>query len=316
MTKTGTSCRAHASGRRRAGRTAGRTVGRRMAAALGVAVIVPALLAGCALFAGAEPVATPTRTKHATPTPTKTPGGTATGAVGSATVTPSAPPVPAATMTPVPQGTVVAEGDVASPKGSIHFHYRMVANGDNTYTAEYSKFTSTVPVPVSVTLIDIAPDVGDGLTYHGVGDHQLGGPTTAQAPSSTSLLGNVGQPSYLGTLVTYSSAPSADGTPVELGPDKVLAVNSIHWSVPVRPSNVHPVDSGARAGAGGAVTATTAAGAPKRYAVAQGDNPSDVAARFQIPVEYVLWLNPDLPGDGGNQFLYAGTTLNLDPDSL
>jgi hypothetical protein len=97
---------------------------------------------------------------------------------------------------------VVAEGDVASPKGSIHFHYRMVSNGDNTYSAQYSDFTSTVPVPVSVTLIDVPPNVGDGLTYHGVGDHQLGGPTTTAAPTSAASLGSEGQPSYLGTLVT------------------------------------------------------------------------------------------------------------------
>lgn len=302
--------------RRHAGATISSTAGRRFAAALGIVAVVPALLAGCALFAGdGKPVAA-AHTRHATPKATPTPtAGSATGALGSATPSPSAPPVPPATLTPVPQGTVVAEGDVASPKGSIHFHYRMVANGNNTYTAEYTGFTSTVPVPVSVTLLEIPPRVGDGMTYHGVGDHPLGGPTTAGLTSTTTL-GEVGQPSYLGTLVTYSSAPSADGVPVELGPDKVLSVDSVHWSVPVRASNVHPVDGGARQGASGALAATTASGAPKRYTVAPGDTPTDVAARFGIPVEYLLWLNPDLPGDGGNQFLYASTTLNLDPDSL
>jgi hypothetical protein len=214
----------------------------------------------------------------------------------------------------VPQGTVVAEGNVASPLGSIHFHYRMVANGDNTYSAQYSGFTSTVPVPVSATLIDIPPKVGDGLTYHGVGDHLLGGPTTA-AQSSTALISD-GQPSYLTTLVTYSSAASFDGVPQELGPNKVLAVNTIRWSIPVRQSNVHPVDGGARPSAAGSVTETTASGAPKSYEVAQGDTTTAVADRFGIPVEWLLWLNPDLPGDGGNQFLYASTKLNLDPDSL
>ena len=120
-------------------------------------------------------------------------------------------PVPAATLTPVAQGTVVAEGNVSSPFGSIHFHYRMVANGDNTYSAQYTNFTSTVPVPVSITLIDIPPRVGDGLTYHGVGDHLMGGPTSA-ALSGTAVIGD-GQPSYLTTLVTYSSAASFDETP-------------------------------------------------------------------------------------------------------
>jgi hypothetical protein len=219
-------------------------------------------------------------------------------------------------LTPIAPGTVVAEGNVASPKGSIHFHYRVVADGDNTYSAQYSGFTSTLPVPVAVTLIGIPPKVGDGLTYHGVGDHQFGGPTTAAAPASSASLGNTGQPAYLGTLVTYSAAASSDSVPIEIGPDKVLAVNPVHWSVPVRQSNVHPVDGGAQSYAKGSVTATTASGAPKRYLVAAGDITDVVARRFGISVEDLIWLNANLQVFGDQQYLYESTTLNLDPDSL
>ncbi|HEV7847763.1 MAG TPA: LysM peptidoglycan-binding domain-containing protein [Mycetocola sp.] len=291
---------------------------RRLVTAVGVAVTVVTVVTGCALFgAGGRPLPAPTRTRHATPTASPTPSAVNPGvAIDSASPTPVSTPIPSPTVTPIARGTVVAEGDVASPKGSIHFHFRMIAAGDNTYSAEYSRFTSTVPVPVSVTLIDIPPKVGDGLTYHGVGDHLLGGPTTTSAPTSSASLGDVGQPSYLGTLVTYSSATSADGVPVELGPGKVLAVNTVRWSVPVRQSNVHPVDSGARLYANGTVIATTASGAPKRYVVASGDTTAIVAQRFGIHVEDLIWLNPGLPGSGGNQYLYASTTLNLDPDSL
>ena len=273
-------------------------------------------LSGCALFGGGDAQgAKPTRTATAKPTATAAPAadGRSTG-----TATPSAsptPPPPPPTLTPVPQGTVVAEGDVASPKGSIHYHYRVVANGDNTYTAEYTRFTSTVPVPVSATFLEIPPEVGDGLTYHGVGDHRLGGPTTSAA-SSSGTLGSESQPSYLAALVTYSSAPSATGVPVELGPDKVLAVNTVRWSVPVRQSNVHPVDHGAIANAGGTVTATTAAGAPKRYKVAAGDTTDAVAQRFGITVQDLVWLNAGNGTLGSGQTLYATTTLNLDPDAL
>lgn len=232
-----------------------------------------------------------------------------------ATPEPAATPVPAPTLTPVPAGTAVAQGDVASPKGSIHYHYRVVANGDNTYSVQYSGFTSTVPVPVSATLIDIAPKVGDGLTWHGVGDHQLGGPTSA-ATATTASLGSVGQPKYLTALVTYSSVASGDGVPIELGPNKVLAVNALHWSIPVRQSNVPPADGGARSYAAGAVTAKTASGAPKSYRVAAGDVTSVVAARFGISVEDLIWLNKNLEVFGSQQYLYEDTTLNLDPDSL
>jgi hypothetical protein len=296
------------------------------AAAIAVAVVVTAMLAGC--FPVAKHVAAHVTRPHSADAPA--PSG-ASSATGSPSAVPTAPdpavshaatpgPVsvtaPAPTLTSIPRGTVVAEGDVASPKGSIHFHYQMVADGDNTYSAQYSGFTSTLPVPVSVTLIQIPPKVGDGLTYHGVGDHQLGGPTTTTALTSSASLGDVGQPAYLGTLVTYSSAASADGVPVEIGPNKVLAVNTVHWSIPERQSNVHPVDGGARVYASGTVTATTPSGSPRRYRVAAGDITAVVAQRFGISVQDLIWLNANLQVFGDQQYLYSGTTLNLDPDSL
>lgn len=201
-----------------------------------------------------------------------------------------------------------------SPLGSIHFHYRMVSTGDNMYAAEYSDFTSTVPVPVSVTLIDIPPSVGDGLTYHGVGDHPLGGPTTAPPAPTSAWLGT--NPSYLGSLVTYSSAPSADGVPQELGPDKILSVNSIQWSVPARQTNVHPVDSGPAPNAQGRVSETTPSGAPASYVVARGDTTQRIADRFGIPVEYLLWLNPSRRAFDSDGRPYEQATLNLDPEAL
>ncbi|HEY0249079.1 MAG TPA: LysM domain-containing protein [Gryllotalpicola sp.] len=308
----------------------GHRAGERALAAIGIAVMVTTALAGCFSAAGSAPAkAKPSHSSAAavptapaadasTPAaPPTTPAAAPDPAVSHlATPEPGGTPAPSPTLVPVPAGTVVAQGDVVSPKGSIRFRYRMVANGDNTYSAQYSGFTSTVPVPVSATLLELAPRVGDGLTYHGVGDHQLGGPTTAAAPASSASLGSVGQPSYLSTLVTYSSAPSADGVPIELGPNKVLAVDTVHWSVPVRQTNVHPVDGGTRSYASGKVTATTAGGAPRKYLVAPGDITAVVAARFGISIEDLIWLNANLQVFGTQQYLYEGTTLNLDPDSL
>jgi LysM repeat protein len=171
-------------------------------------------------------------------------------------------------------------------------------------------------VPISVTLLDVAPRVGDGLTYHGVGDHQLGGPSTTALAASSVILNSAGPPSYLGTLVTYSSASSGAGIPVELGPNKVLAVNTVQWAIPLRQTNVHPVDGGARTYASGTVTAKTSAGAPKRYLIAPGDVTAVVAQRFGISVEDLIWLNANLQVFGAQQYLYEGTTLNLDPNSL
>lgn len=285
----------------------------RTAAAAGMLVALAVLLSGCALFAGATPPKAIAHTRHTTPKPTHSAPPTPTA---TPTPTPTAPPAPPPTLASLPAGTVVAESNVASPKGSIHFHYRIVANGDNTYSAQYSNFTSTVPVPISVTLIDVAPQVGDGLTWHGVGDHSLGGPTTGAAAPSSVPLGTVGNPSYLGTLLTYSSAPSADGVPVELGPGKILAVNSVRWSIPDRETNVHPVDGGSRVGAIGRVPETTASGAPATYIVAAGDTFDAVAARFGISTTALLWLNPSRRSFDGSLNLFEGTSINLDPQVL
>lgn len=293
-----------------------------------VALVLTLALGGCSLLGDSSvPVPTTTRSPHASPTASPRAGsGSGSGGEITASATPvplvpkpEATPSPAPTLTQIAAGTTVAEGDVASPKGSIHYHYRIVADGDGTFSTQFSGFTSTLPVPVSATLIGVAPKVGDGLTDHGVGDHQLGGPTSGAAAASTAPLDGVGHdPSNLGTLVTYSAAdPSAAATlPVEIGPDKVLAVNSVKWSIPVRQSNVHPVDSAAGPYAYGVVTATTASGAPRTYLVAHGDRASVVAKRFGISVADLVWLNADIKVFGDQQWLYEGTYINLDPDSL
>ena len=47
-------------------------------------------------------------------------------------------------------------------------------------------------------------------------------------------------------VARLGSVTSAANVPVELGPNKVLAVNTVHWSIPARQTNVHPVDGGTR----------------------------------------------------------------------
>lgn len=287
---------------------------RRPAAALVAAVAVAAALAGCAPAA-----ATAKSRPHSSATATARPTATPTPVIpvtpsSPPPAPPSLPPQPAPYLTPVPAGTVVAQGDVASPKGSIHFHYRMVSNGDNTYSAQYSGFTNTAPIPVSVTLLEVAPRVGDGVVFHGMGDHVLGGPTTAPAAPSSANVGAA--PTDLVALVTYSSVASGDGVPVELGPGKVLAVETVHWSVPPRQTDVHPVDAGARPLAGGMVTATTPSGAPASYRVGHGDLPGYVAERFGITLQDLLWLNPSRAAFDPQGNLYEDAILNLDPEAL
>lgn len=249
-----------------------------------------------------------TPTVSATPTPTATPSETPRAATP-----PPQEAVEAPYVTSVAAGTVVAEADVRSPKGSISFHYRVVAVGDGTFSTEWSGYTSTLPVTVQAAFFEIAPSVGDGLTSSGDGVALLGGATTS--PTSGSALLPIGQPSYLGTLVVSTAEASAD-VPVEIATGKVLAVAPVRWSVPAKSTNIAPADSGVATFAEGTVTATTPSGAPKRYLVAPGDLTDVVAQRFGISVAALIYLNQGLQVLDAEQHLYEGTTLLLDPDSL
>jgi len=253
-------------------------------------------------------------TPSATPTPTPTPTGPATPSPRAATPPPQEAAVPAPFVTPVTAGTVVAEGDVASPKGSIHFHYRVVANGDDTYATEWSNVTSSLPVTIGVGFFATPPSVGDGLTDQGEGAFDLGGATTVPTSSSWTL-GQVSQPSYLGSLVVSTSSAAAD-VPVEIGVGKVLAVAPVSWSVPPRPTNIVTVDGGAADFASGPITATTSAGGPKRYQVAAGDLIDAVAQRFGVSVSALIYMNQGLQVIDDQQHLFEGTTLVVDPDSI
>jgi len=293
----------------------------------GIAIVLAAgvVLSGCSLLRGPDdvppaPSSPPASSPTASETPAATPDGESASDLIEASANPRTPtPVPteaaapAPTLTPIPAGTVLAQGDVASPKGSVHFHFRVVADGDDTFTAQYSGITSTLPVPIGVALFDLPRAVGDGLTYPGVGDRTLGGATSTAAAVDVPLDGSGVDPSHLGTLVTYSAAAAGQDVPVEISAGKVLAVSTVRWSVPARQTNVHPKDAGRRANATGTVTATTAAGAPRSYGVAPEDLIGDVAARFGITVRDLVWLNEGVQVFGEDQHLYEGTSLNLDP---
>lgn len=289
---------------------------------IGLVVVAAIGLSGCSLLRGGTgDLPAPSRSATVTPSAPASPSATAdteadrlreSASPRPPTAEPSQVSMPAPTISTIPDGTVLVEADVVSPKGSVRFHYRVVATGDS-YTIEYSGFTSTLPVAVGVMLVDTAPRVGDGITYHGVGDATLGGPTSTPTSTSTPLTGSSYDPSWLGSIVTYSDATTDQQVPLEIGPGKVLAVDPVRWVVPARTTNVHPVDAGARTGANGSVSATTGSGAPARYTIAPDDQIGDVAARFGISVEALIWLNHDLRVYGQQQWLYEGTDLNLDP---
>ncbi|PZE58405.1 LysM domain-containing protein [Curtobacterium sp. MCPF17_001] len=298
---------------------------RRLTAALVLAVVVTTATAGCSLLRGPDEFPAPQRSSaSAAPrTPQADPSASAEArriSESASPRTPTAVPTEAAapdpTVSPIPVGSVLSEADVVSPKGSVRFHYRVVVGADGTPTAQWTGFASTLPVPVATTFLETPPSVGDGITWHGVGDTTLGGgPGAAAAPASTALDPGRADPSWLGTIVVYSAAASASpDLPVEIGPGKVLAVQPVRWSVPSRTTNVHPVDGGARPNATGKSSSEGSTdGAPTAYRIASEDLIGAVANRFGLSVKDLVWLNPDVTVYGDQQYLYEDTVLNLDP---
>ncbi|WP_146243271.1 LysM domain-containing protein [Curtobacterium sp. MCBD17_021] len=296
----------------------------RLLGALVLATVVVTTAAGCAFLRGPDELPAPSRSATADrsgPAPDPSVSAEARRIAESASPrTPTAVPTEAAapdpTVSPIPVGTVISEADVVTPKGSVRFHYRVVVADDGYPTVQWSGFSSTLPVPVGTTFLETPPSVGDGLTWHGVGDTVLGGGSpAAPAPTTTDMDPGRVDPSWLGTLVVYSAAESAGpDLPVELGPDKVLAVAPVRWSVPARTTNVHPVDGGARPNATGTTSSEGSAdGSPTAYRIASEDLIGAVADRLGLTVKDLVWLNPDVTVYGDQQYLYEDTVLNLDP---
>lgn len=321
----GNSTTRRAAGPRAAGLRAARLRAARVIGAAVLAGVLATTASGCSFLRGPDGLPAPSRSAASddgSATPDADPSASAEArriAESASPRTPTPVPTEAAapdpTVSPIPVGTVMSEADVVSPKGSVRFHYRVVVGDDGYPTVQWSSFASTLPVPVGATFLETPPSVGDGLSWHGVGDTRLGGGPGAAAPAATDMDPGRVDPSWLGAVVVYSAAESAGpDLPVELGPDKVLAVQPVRWSVPARTTNVHPVDGGARPNATGTTSDDGSAdGSPTAYRIASEDLIGAVADRLGLSVKDLVWLNPDVTVYGDQQYLYEDTVLNLDP---
>jgi len=84
----------------------------------------------------------------------------------------------------------------------------------------------------------------------------------------------------------------------------------LHWAVPAALARLHAVDHKSRDHARGRVV--TQDGKPLRYVVADSDQLDQVAARFGLTPDQLLWLTPSRT-HGHDGHLYAGEELNLNP---
>jgi hypothetical protein len=119
-----------------------------------------------------------------------------------------------------------------------------------------------------------------------------------------------GDPSFLDQAVIYlpveAESPPADGCYGD-----TIAIADLEWLTPQDLPEL--ADSGIRSGATGEV-GTDADDALSVYVVAEGDSLGQIAARFGVSTEAVLYLNASRIGPGGlleDGTVYAGEALNL-----
>lgn len=208
-------------------------------------------------------------------------------------------------------GQVVATGTLA---GDATGTVTIAATGDGRFGVRFdgletdldgllTPYLSTVPfVPGGYCASTRAPMVGYGqfapaATYSFALD--------GFGHGGSSLM----DPGYLDDLILTRS-----GEGLEDCFYAVVAVAPLTWTLPDMRPGLVVSDDGSTVGARGEVELSE--GYPVAYSVAQDDLLVEIAARFGIDLDDLLYLNPArvVPGDDP-ALAYVGETLNLDPAS-
>jgi hypothetical protein len=214
------------------------------------------------------------------------------------TSTPSAAPV-------ISEGAVVATGEFTSPDDSFSGRVSVVSSGGSDFVLAYEDVTTTRS---GVLATSLSTQPFDPVSYCAGGslDISYGNADLTSQPIIDFWRGDVmGQdPAFLdAVLVTQGSTPECGYT--------VVAVAPLTWTLPVMRPDIQPHDSGVTGGANG--VAEIVDGELVSYTVGPDDLIAEVAARFGLPVDDLLYLNPFRTSDA-EQILVDGETLNLSPD--
>jgi hypothetical protein len=219
--------------------------------------------------------------------------------VSSRPSTPSASPV---AVPAVEAGEVVATGEFTSPDDSFSGRVSVVSSGADDFELVYSdvstsrsgllatSFTTQPYNPVSYC-------AGSSVVLS-EGELDLGA-----SPTINFWQGDVMRqdPAFLDDVIVTQGYTSECGY-------TVLAVAPLTWTLPVMRPDIRPADSGTTGGANGEVMKET--GDLLSYTVATDDLMTEVAARFGLSVDDLLYLNP-LRTSGPERTLVDGETINL-----
>ncbi|WP_291046330.1 LysM domain-containing protein [Herbiconiux sp.] len=300
-------------------------LGRLRAVALGGLVTASALVLLAACTSGAAPgdgtgaAATPPRTSASEPAdPVAGADADAPGAAGDAAVA-AASWVPE----PLPGNAVLATGTFESPDAAVTGNIAVVTDAARVVEIVLTDFALDPEVAAGAApqMTLLSEPIGEIGCYDTDGYSFQPTPLTGDLEQRMTM-GPVddvptGDPSFLDQAVIYLpvgpdlSAESPEEPRVDGCYGDTIAIADLEWLTPQDLPEL--ADSGIRSGATGEV-GTDADDALSVYVVSEGDSLGQIAARFGVSTEAVLYLNAGRIGPGGlleDGTVYAGEALNL-----
>ena len=204
----------------------------------------------------------------------------------------------------VPIGEV-ARGELVSPDGSTQG--TVVIRYDGFYSVELENFATTYKGQLSLGFTDELLAPGD-CAYE---KYQIAYALENPLPDRAMFL-QFKDASFFDSAVVmyYPTGPIVPGVCWEKG----AAWAELTWNLPDQRPWLTVADGGALEGAHGEV-ALTGAGEPLSYWTATGDELGQIAQRFGITVEDLIYLNPGRRLSLDPTMAYAEETLNLSKDA-
>jgi LysM repeat protein len=211
---------------------------------------------------------------------------------------------------PVPDG-IVGTGTLTSWNGGTAGSLQVIAkSGHFTFvlTDFSTDFTGENLFALADTTVTMSQCGERNLWQVGLNDGD-----NSVAPTMRFGLPNVvgawGDPSFFRTFL-FMQYPT--GQALTRGCQQpIIALATIHWTMPGIYPGLAVHDGGAASGARG--TVKTENGAPFSYDTQQGDTWAAIAHRFGITPAELLYLNPIRHPEAEPAIAYAGQVLNLSP---
>ncbi len=223
---------------------------------------------------------------------------------------PGPPPLPTPTTTAVAsvfdrERTTVATGTIT---GAVQGTVRLTGSSRTGFTidiqAHHVSGVAERDVQLATTLADAdCSPTNDGPRAREI-DFGVADVTVSPTLRFPPLEATRGDVSYMGVLLLKTADQDTFCEPSRMG------VAHLHWTRPAALTGLCAVDSGLALAAAG--TTTLRHGRPIAYTVAADDQLADVAGRFGLTPDEVLYLNPRR-ARGGTRELFVDEVLNLDP---